>query len=254
MPIGAIIGAGASLLGGFMSSDSAGDAADAQAAAAAEAARVQKEMYDQSRTDMMPYMGRGYQGLDLYAMNLGIMPPGSRYTAEGFSYVNPDGSVVGPENPPQGYFPTHESVGGTGALAGMSQGGSQFMGDDQRYGHFFSSPAYSQTYNAGLDQIDQSSAMKGMNLSGNQAGAAANYGAGNASQRWNDYMNQLAQLSNVGGTSANSMTELGSKMGTNLANQALYAGDARASGYAGQGSAWANTMNQLGTQAGRYFA
>ena len=254
MPIGAIIGAGASLIGGMMSSDAAGDASDAQVRAAQIAADTQQGFYDQTRKDMLPYMGRGYQGLDLYAMNLGIMPPGSPYTAEGFSYVNPDGSVIGPENPPQGYFPTHESVGGTGPLGGPGAPGSQFAGNDQRYGHFFNSPIYSQTFNAGLDQMDQSSAMKGMNLGGNQAAAAANYGAGNASQRWNDYMNQLAQLSNIGQTGANSMAGYGSQMAGNLANQAMASGDARASGYIGQNNAMANTMNQIGGIAGRYVA
>jgi hypothetical protein len=250
--LGSIIGGALSLFGASKSADAAGDASRAQVEAAQIAADTQKEFYDTTRADMMPYMGRGYQGLDLYAMNLGIMPPGSQYTAPGFSYVNPDGSVVGPNNPPQGYFPIHESVGGNPAApGGAPQGLSQqmyghFSGNDPRYGHFYSTPAYSMPYNAGLDMIDSSATMRGMNLSGNQASEAANYGAGSASQRWKDYMNMLASLSNIGQTGATSQAGLGSATAGALANQAVAAGDARASGYVGEANAWNQGINQIG--------
>ena len=69
MPVGttaAIIGGG-SLLGGIFGSSSASKAAKAQAAAAAEAARVQKEMYEQTRRDLSPY--RDFGGQSTNALN-----------------------------------------------------------------------------------------------------------------------------------------------------------------------------------------
>ena len=160
--------------------------------------------------------------------------------------------MIGPDNPPTGAFPIHQSVGGQG-LAQQAAPGSQFMGDDQRYGHFYSTPTYSMPYNAGLDFIDSSAAMRGMNLDEGQAAGAANYGAGMASQRWKDYMNMLASLSGIGQTGASSMAGYGSNLANNLAQQAMNQGSARASGYIGQNNAWANTANQLGTIAGEYF-
>jgi hypothetical protein len=68
--IGAIAPAVGGVIGSLISSDAAGDAADAQVAAANQSAAVQKQMYDQSRTDMAPYRDVGqnalYQMASLY--------------------------------------------------------------------------------------------------------------------------------------------------------------------------------------------
>lgn len=83
MAIGAIIGAGASILGGLMGSGAASDAAGEQAAAARYAADKQAEttqkiidlyqqFYDQSRQDLAPYMGVGYAGLEALANEMGF--------------------------------------------------------------------------------------------------------------------------------------------------------------------------------------
>lgn len=65
MPIGAttaaVIGAGAGLAGGIMQSNAATDAADTQAAAANRAADQQLSMYNQTRSDLLPF-AQGGQG------------------------------------------------------------------------------------------------------------------------------------------------------------------------------------------------
>lgn len=50
-------------IGEFLGTDQSGAAMDAQKAAAAEAARVQKEMYDQSRADLQPWREAGQTAL-----------------------------------------------------------------------------------------------------------------------------------------------------------------------------------------------
>lgn len=64
--LGALIGAGASLLGGFMSSRSAKKAAQAQLQAAREANQLQKYMFDTSRADMLPWLDAGKSALSTY--------------------------------------------------------------------------------------------------------------------------------------------------------------------------------------------
>ncbi|OGT56283.1 MAG: hypothetical protein A3E01_06955 [Gammaproteobacteria bacterium RIFCSPHIGHO2_12_FULL_63_22] len=56
---GAAIGAGASLLGGYLQNRAAGDAQDAQTQASEAAIAEQRRQYDQSRADQQPFVGYG---------------------------------------------------------------------------------------------------------------------------------------------------------------------------------------------------
>ena len=60
----AIVGVGGSLLGSSMQSDAAQGAADTSSAASKYAADLQKQMYDQTRTDQAPWRETGVQGLN----------------------------------------------------------------------------------------------------------------------------------------------------------------------------------------------
>lgn len=64
--LGALIGAGASLLGGLFGSSSAEKAAQAQADAANRATALQKRMYEQTRADQMPWLEAGKTALSTY--------------------------------------------------------------------------------------------------------------------------------------------------------------------------------------------
>ena len=72
MTWGMVAVAGASLVGGVMSSNAAGDAADAQTAAANQANETQRYMYDQSRLDQAPWNEVGTSGLNALATRLGL--------------------------------------------------------------------------------------------------------------------------------------------------------------------------------------
>jgi hypothetical protein len=60
----AVIGAGASLLGGAMSANAAEDGADAQSAANAQAIAEQRRQFDLTREDLAPWMQAGGWALD----------------------------------------------------------------------------------------------------------------------------------------------------------------------------------------------
>jgi len=75
--MGGILGAGASILGSVLGSSAAGDAADAQSAAAANSLKLQKEMYDQTRTDLAPYRDLGNAGWTKLAELMGLYNPNS---------------------------------------------------------------------------------------------------------------------------------------------------------------------------------
>lgn len=64
--LGALIGAGASILGGIFGSSSADKAAAAQTQAANKALKLQREMWTTSRNDMMPWLDAGRSALTTY--------------------------------------------------------------------------------------------------------------------------------------------------------------------------------------------
>jgi len=76
-PIAAVIGGATSLLGGMMSSDAASSAADTQADAANKAAQMQKDEFDQVRSDLEPYRNLGTAAINplLQAMGYNVNTP-----------------------------------------------------------------------------------------------------------------------------------------------------------------------------------
>ncbi len=70
--IGALIGAGASLLGGLFGASSAKKAARAQADAANRATDLQRHMYETSRADSMPWLDAGKTALARMQSELGL--------------------------------------------------------------------------------------------------------------------------------------------------------------------------------------
>lgn len=68
----AVIVGGASLIGGYMNSRSAGDAADSQVDASREANALQKYIYDQNRADLYPYRETGRNALNALNRVMGL--------------------------------------------------------------------------------------------------------------------------------------------------------------------------------------
>lgn len=102
---GTAITAGASILGGAMSSSAAHSAASAQESAAHDAAQVQQNMFDTTQKNLAPYMGVGKSAANQLAYLMGITPDGSYYSnmspstaAPATSTANTSTSAGGPIN------------------------------------------------------------------------------------------------------------------------------------------------------------
>ena len=175
--------------------------AKAQSSAAENATQVEWDMYSQSREDQMPWLNQGKTSLNQLA---GLMAPGKQLT--------------------------------------RSFGSADFRAD----------PGYQFRLSEGMRGVENSAAARGGLLSGNALKALANYSQQSAS---NEYMNaynrfnndqsnlynRLAGLANTGQTTANSLGALGSNTAQSVGQNLMTAGQARASGYAGQ----ANALNGM---------
>lgn len=85
--LGALIGAGASIIGGLMGKSSADKAAAAQTAAANKALKLQKQMWETSRADMMPWLDAGRKALATYTGQLdGTGDPNAFKTTPGYEF------------------------------------------------------------------------------------------------------------------------------------------------------------------------
>ena len=137
---------------------------------------------------------------------------------------NADTTAINPET---GY--PYENPGGV-------EGGYNFQTD----------PGYQFRYAEGMRALERSAAARGGLLSGGFARKAIRYGQDFASNEFANVYNRIANIAGVGQT-ANSQANQSSQFATGAINQGTSdAGYARASGYLGQGNAYANTVSELG--------
>lgn len=131
--VGTAISVGGSLLSGAMGSSASKSAAGAQTAAANRAAELQKQEYDQTRTDLMPWMNTGVQASNTlgYLMGLGPAPGSSGTTTTSSPSTNGSSAstVGGMGGGP--YFMTgqHNPTGTSISPYHLSADGSQVLSD-----------------------------------------------------------------------------------------------------------------------------
>lgn len=237
----ALIGGGTALLGGFMASNAAGDAADAQSQAANNASAnsltasresnaLQKEMFDKQIELNTPFRQAGLTGQNRLMELLGL---GGNTGAQGYG----------------------------SAMKNFS------MGDFQE------DPGYQFRMQQGQQALERSAAARGGLLSGRAGKDMTNYAQGAASQeygnvynrKFNEFQtnrsNQLNPLQSLAGMSqtasgamSNAAGNYGVNVGNNLTstantvgNNMMGAGNARASGYVGSANAWGGALGQAAT-------
>ena len=226
--LGAVLGAGASLIGGAMASSAASKAAKAQSQSADKAAQLQsqsakeslalqKQIYEEGVARQQPFYEAGITGQNRLMDILGLS---GRTGAEGY------GSAMRP--------------------FGMSD--------------FQTDPGYAFRMKEGLKGLDQQAAARGGLISGNALRAAQQYGQELGSQEYqnayNRYqtnrtnvLNPLQSLLGQGQSSANTLGSAGAgyasgagstmmNSAANIGNLNVAAGNARASGYTGAADAW----------------
>ena len=125
---------------------------------------------------------------------------------------------------------------------------------------FQADPGYAFRLAEGNKALDRTAAARGGLLSGGAMKAAQRYGQDMGSQEYmnafNRYqtnranqLNPLQSLMGAGQTGANTLTQAAGQLGSDLGQNALGAGNARASGYMGQANA---LTSALGTAVNQY--
>lgn len=113
------------------------------------------------------------------------------------------------------------------------------------FSSFTTSPDYQFNLNAGQDAINRSAAAKGGLLSGAAVKAGQTFGAGLASNQFDDYVNHLEGVAGQGQVATNATTAAGTNMANNNSAAITNAGNARASAYMDTGQTVGNTANGL---------
>jgi len=192
-----------------MSSNAAGDAADAQVQSSREANATQLAMFNQNREDQQPWREAGITALG----QLG---------------------------------------------AGTTAGGD--FNRDFTLADFTKDPGYDFRMKEGQRGLDSSAAARGGALSGAAIKASERYNQDYASGEYqNAYnrfnadrtarFNRLSSLAGVGQTATNQVGAQGAQVASSIADNQIGAGNARASGYVGQGNAMSGAASTLGNFA-----
>jgi hypothetical protein len=221
-PLVAVAGAsaGSAILGGNAQSRAARRAADAQVQSAAEASRLQREMFAEQTRLQEPFRQAGITGQNRIMELLGI-------------------------------------------------GGDAAAGDYGRYGRDFSmndfeaDPGYAFRLSEGNRALERSAAARGMVLSGPMFRGVQRFGQDLASQEYqnafdryqtnrSNQLNPLGTLMASGQGASNALTGAAGQLGQNLGENAMGAGNARASGYVGSANAYASMLNNLSNTMGNY--
>lgn len=211
----AIIGSAA--ISGIVGSSAASKAAKAQTQAADQSAALQREMFDKQVELQAPFREAGLTAQNKLMQYLGLS--------------------------------------GAPGDAGYGKYAGDFTMQD-----FTTDPGYAFRLAEGNKALDRTAAARGGLLSGGAMKAAQRYGQEMGSQEYmnafNRYqtnranqLNPLQSLMGAGQTGANTLTQAAGQLGSDLGQNALGAGNARASGYMGQANA---LTSALGTAVNQY--
>lgn len=220
-----LIAAGGSAIAGAVSSSNQARAsrraADAQVASAAEASRLQREMFERQVQLQEPFRQGGLAGQNRLMELIGI--------------------------------------GGDVNAAGYGRDGRDFSMND-----FEADPGYAFRLSEGNKALERSAASRGMMLSGSMFKGLQRYGQDMASQEYQNAfsrfqtnrssrLNPLMGLAGAGQQATNTLSGAAGQLGQNLGENAMGAGNARASGYVGSANAYTNAINQMGNLGAQYY-
>lgn len=201
-----IIG-GAALLGGVLSSNAAGDAADTQAASADQATALQREQYNQTRTDNAPALEARNRSLARMQELLGISGSGGgQKPLTGAEVMADPGYQFGLQQGQQG-------IDRQATARGMRNSGAALMAAG-RYGNDYATTKYGDAWNR-------------------QQG-----------ERTNQF-NQLASVAGAGQVGANQVGQAGQNFATAAGNNMMSTANAQGAAGIASANAWTGGVNQL---------
>lgn len=239
MSWGAVIGAGAALLGGGIASQGAKDAARESARGTEAATAEQRRQFDLTREDTAPYRQIGVQALNALG---GIYGYSSRPPAVG---------VTNGVDPSSGYRVTGNGGIRQGVTIDNSTGqvtdtaaGPPMMAPD--YSRFFASPDYQFRRDQGIQGIERTASARGLTGSGNALTALAEYNSNLAAGEFGNYFNRQAALAGIGQSAVNTATNAGMNSANNIGAALQNGANARASGIGDAADAWGNALGTIG--------
>lgn len=195
------------LFSGDSSAKASSSAANAQVAQAKNAINLQKQIYNTTRSDYMPFQTAGYNALS--ELTAAILGKRIQFDANGRPI----------------------------------QGAMQNVAPQDRLAGFFQDPGYQFRMNEGTRAIENSASARGNLYSGATMKALQRYGQDYASNEYDNYLSRLSGIAGSGQQSINSLANIGSNYATNTGKLYQDIGDSRASGYIGV----ANARNQAGS-------
>lgn len=206
MTWGLVAVAGATVVGGVLSSSAAGKAADAQSQAAQMSTDEQRREFDATQANLKPFRDAGLSVLP--ELQSGLAPGGEFNRNFTLADFNKDPGYQFRMD--QGQQALERSAAAGGGL--LSGGTGKAL---TQYGQDYASGEYSNAYNRfNNDQTTR--------------------------------FNRLSALAGTGQTATNTVGTLGSQTAANIGENYLQAGNARAAGYIGQGNAVNNGISSLG--------
>lgn len=199
--ISLLLGAGASILSGFLGSNAAQQASSTQAAASDKATALQAATIAQARADAAPWLAAGNTALQQYMGELGLSK-----TVTAPSTTNAAGQTV---------------PGATTPFV------SQFT----------TTPGYDFTVQQGNKGVVNNLAALGLKQSGAAEKALDRYNTGEANQTYQQYLDRLSGVSTGGQTTEGQTSQLAANSALGQANTIQSSGAATASGYVGSANA-----------------
>lgn len=283
MPPAIALGVGglATLGGSIISSNAAGNAADKQAGAAAYSADLQKQMFEEQRSDMQPWRTGGLSAM---------YGPGGLFTPVGGgpggvpmspdqqkaafiqdrmkAYSNMKGTADEPAwmkqsgyNPDTLKYEASTDWDSWGKNSAPYQSANQYQLDPSltksfSLQDFQADPGYQFRMQQGQDALERSAAARGGLNSGATLKAITEYGQnfasnefGNAYNRFTNNQtnrfNRLAAIAGIGQTAQGQMNQAAQTYGTNMGNIAVGNANAQGASAIAQGNAWSGGLQGL---------
>lgn len=205
-------------------------AAEAQSSAADAATKLEREMFQQSREDMLPWLQAGSGALPELLRLAGL----ERYKIPGQRNMQFDESAR-----------LKAELGPKQSMQPDTYGYRRSTDPNAMLSTLALDPGYQFRRAEGMRGLENSAAARGGLLSGNFIRNAQRYGQDLASQEYGNAFNRLAGIAGVGQTQAQQLAGLGSQYAGNVGQNMMNAANARASGYVGKANAQAGLMGNL---------
>jgi hypothetical protein len=279
---GSALVAGAAVVGGAAQYSASRSASRAAARGADAATAEEARQYDTTRSDLAPYRVIGNSALNRIGQIYGLdTTTPEQWQAQqdrliGDQMLPSDARLVSTDGGRNRYYDVYlddnliGSVrpGGNNGRFTPAEGVDVYQLNRQRqtstvpassaptgsndFSSFYASPDYNFRRTEGMRGLERTAAARGGAFSGNALRALNEYNSNLASTEYGNYFNRLAAVAGIGQAATNSTAQAGAQYAGAAGRNALYVGDARASGIQGQANAIYGGVSDLAGAVGYY--